>query len=133
MTIEQLLIQLGVNLTSNFIYERVRDYFKQAQNPTVEGLKGALAATLNIENAEINAAKIVNFLAQSGDITISGTQIYAPDSITMESNKGTQFDFRNNSSSTTDKSSIRAGLGARIVGKNGAKIVQDDGSIKFYT
>lgn len=133
MSIESLVIQLGINLTSSFIYERVKDYFKKTDTPTIKGLKSALASSLNIDNAELNAEKIVNFLAQNGDITISGTQIYVSDSIAMASSKGTKFDFGNNSSSTTYKSSIKAGLGARIVGQGGARIVQDnDGSIKFY-
>lgn len=134
MSIEQLLTQLGINLTSSFIYERVSGYFKKVNAPTTNGLKSVLASSLNIENAEINASRIVDFLAQNGDIRIRGTRIYACNSITTASSKSTRFDFGDNSSSITDKSSIKAGSGARIVGAGGAKIVQDDdGSIKFFT
>lgn len=132
MTLEQLLFQLGINLASSFVYEKVRDYFKNGANPTVDGLKGELVSYLNIQDADIKAGKIVEFLAQKGDINISGTRVYASDSITMTSSRNTKFAFGDNSSSRTDKSSIKAGHGAQIVGQGGAKIEQDkDGNIKI--
>lgn len=134
MTLEQLLIQLGLNISSSFVYDVVKSYFKKETNHTVEGLKAELSSRLNIEGADIKSNNIINFLAENGDITISGTQIYASKSITMASSQGTKFTFGNNSKSTTDKSSIEAGHGAQIQGQGGARIVQDeDGSIKFYT
>jgi len=134
MTLEQLLIQLGLNLSSSFVYDVIKEYFKKEKNPTVEGLKTELSSSLDIEGAEIKSNNIINFLAENGDITISGTQVYASKSITMTSSQGTKFTFGNNSKSTTDKSSIEAGHGAQIQGQGGARIVQDeDGSIKFYT
>ena len=112
----------------------VKSYFAKEKSPTIEGLKRELSSHLNIENTDIKSSNIIQFLAENGDISISGTQIYASKSITMTSNKGTKFSFGNNSSSKTDKSAIKAGRGAKIVGRGGAKIEQDeDGSIKFYT
>ncbi|MFC1613138.1 hypothetical protein ACFL23_02285 [Patescibacteria group bacterium] len=134
MTLAQLLISLGLNISSSFVYDKVKSYFGKEKSPTIEGLKKELSSHLKIENANIKSDKIIQFLAKNGDISIDGTQIYASKSITMASNKGTQFSFGNNSSSKTDKSAIEAGRDAKIVGQGGAKIEQDEnGNIKFYT
>lgn len=134
MTLDQILIQLGLGVTSSFIYERVRDYFSKNQNPTIEGLKNDLASHLSVENANVKADGIVEFLAKNGDIYISGSHIYASKSIIMDSSENTKFTFGNNSVSKTDKSSIEAGFGSQIVGNGGGKIEQDeDGNIKFST
>ena len=101
---------------------------------TVGGLRAELSSRLNIENANIKASNLIEFLANNGDIRIIGTQIYASNSITMASSPSAKFEFGDISASRTDKTSIETGRGAQIVGQGGAKIVQDeDGSIKFYT
>lgn len=134
MTLEQLLAQLGLNMSSSFVYDVVKDYFQRKKKPTVKGLKAELSSRLDIKGADIKSDNIINFLAENGDITISGTQIYASKSISMASSEGTKFTFGNNSRSSTDKSSIEAGHGAQIQGQGGARIEQDeDGNIKFYT
>ena len=134
MTLEQLLIQLVLNISSSFVYDVVKGYFQKEKKPTAEGLKAELSSCLDIEDADIKSNNIINFLAENGDITISSTQIYASKSITMASAQGTKFTFGNNSKSSTDKSSIKTGHGAQIQGRGGARIIQDeDGSIKFYT
>lgn len=132
MTLEQLLIQLGLNISSSFVYDAVKGYFQREQNPTIIGLKDELSSRLSVKGVDIKSENIIQFLAQNGDISILGTQIYALKSITMASSKGAQFAFGDNSKSSTDKSSIAAGYGAQIQGRGGARIVQDeDGSIKF--
>lgn|SRR3990167_3956518 len=132
MTLEQFLLQIGINLSSSFIYDVVKSYFTKEKNPTIEGLKTQLSSRLNIENANIKADNIIQFLADHGDINISGSQIYASKSIMMASSQDTKFTFGNNSTSKTDKTSIEAGHGAQIQGQGGARIIQDeDGTIKF--
>ena len=133
MTLEQLLLQLGLNVSSAFVYDVAKNYFQKEKSPTLNGLKAELSSHLNIEDADIKSGNIVDFLAENGDITISGTQIYASKSITMASTQGTQFTFGNNSESTTSKSSIKAGRGAQIRGRGGARVEQnEDGNINFY-
>lgn len=133
MTLEQFLLQIGINITSSFIYEKVRDYFTKESNPTIEGLTKELTCYLNIENADIQAKKIIQFLAEHGDINIVRSKIYASESIMMASSKSTKFTFGNDSSSRTDKSSIEAGRGAQIIGHGGARIEQDkEGNINFF-
>jgi hypothetical protein len=127
----ELLISLGVNLTSSAVY----DIIKSALDTTLtrEQLVERIASQLNIIDANILADKIIDFAAQNGDIIISQTSIYAADSITMRSASGTKFSFGNNSSSKTSTSEITAGHGASIEGASGAKIVQNpDGSISFF-
>ncbi|MBX4198592.1 hypothetical protein KW782_04685 [Candidatus Parcubacteria bacterium] len=130
---EQLLLQLGLGLTSNFIYDLAKGYLTTTPNPSVAGLESKIASSLNIQGADIYAHKIVELLAQKGDIKIEGTRIYAVDSIVMASNKGTQFTFGNSSESSTKNTRISAGEGAFIQGQGGAQIRQnDDGSISFH-
>lgn len=134
MTLEQFLLQIGMNVTASFLYEKVRNYFAKDPSPTIEGLTKELTCCLNITNADIQANKIIQFLAEHGDIHISGSKIYASESIVLASAKGTKFTFGNESTSRTDKSSIEVGHGSQIIGQGGGRIEQDKGgSIKFLT
>lgn len=133
MTLEQLLLELGLGITSNFIYGVIKNYIANKSNPTIEGLKETLISYIKIDSANVKADKIIQFLAENGDIIISDTHIYASKSIIMESNQNTKFDFGNNSSSKTNKSSIEAGNNCHIIGTGGARIEQDkEGNIKFF-
>ncbi len=129
----ELLLSLGVNIASNAVY----DFLKSALDTpltTRAQLVDRLSSQLNIANARIAAERIIDFAAQNGDINISGSYIYATDSITMSSASGTRFTFGNNSTSKTSSSEISAGQGATIVGQGGARIQQNpDGSISFFT
>lgn len=130
---EQLLLQLGLGVTSNAIYDFLKSYF--VKNPKADSvqLKINLASFLDIKNANIAADKIINFLAQNGDIRIEGSNIYANDSIKMFSSQKTKFIFGNNSASETKNTKIEVGNGAFIQGQGGAGIKQnEDGSISFY-
>lgn len=130
---EQLLLQLGLGITSNAIYEFLKNFFIKNPQADRSQLENALTSFLNIQNANIIADKIINFLAKNGDIRIEGTRIFANDSISMFSTKNTKFTFGNNSSSTTKNTKIEAGGGAFIQGQGGAGIKQnEDGSISFF-
>jgi hypothetical protein len=130
---EQLLIQLGINLSSSAIYELITNYFRSNPNPSINSLENFLASKLLIENASIKALTIINFMAKSGDLIIRGTNIYAPKEINMFSSKNTKLVFGNNSVSATDKSKIEASYGAQIISSGGAGIKQnEDGSISFF-
>lgn len=131
---EQLLLQLGLGITSNAIYDFLKNEFSNKENIKKSTLSSDLASFLNIQNANVIAKKIITFLAQNGDIKINGTKIYAENSISLFSSKNTKFTFGNNSSSTTKNSSIEAGAGAFIEGSGGAGIRQnEDGNISFFT
>ena len=131
---EQLLLQLGIGITSNAVYDFLKNFFTANPQASRTQLENALIPFLNIQNANIVADKIINFLAENGDIRIEGTSIFANDSISMFSTKNTKFTFGNNSSSTTKNTKIDAGNGAFIQGQGGAGIKQnEDGSISFFT
>lgn len=131
---DQLLIQLGINLTSNAIYDIVKNYFASTVQPTSDGLKDRLVSELRIDNANIKAESIIEFLARNGDISIQGTSIYSAKAIHMQSSKNTTLSFGNNSVSATDNTRIEAGHGAQIISSGGAGIRQnEDGSISFFT
>jgi hypothetical protein len=128
MNLEQLLFQLGLNITSNAIYDLIKLF------PTTNGFTKGLESQLNINNANIQAQTILEFLAQKGDIVISGTSIFAQNSIIMQSAKDTKVIFGEGSASSTKNTKIEAGYGAKIVMQGGAQVRQSsDGSISFYT
>jgi len=130
---EQLLLQFGIEITSNAIYEFLRNFFSKNTQANKLQLENALSSFLNIQNANIVADKIIDFLAKNGDLRIEGITIFANDSISMFSTKNTKFTFGNNSSSTTKNTKIEAGNGAFIQGQGGAGMKQDeDGSISFF-
>lgn len=130
---EQLLLSFGINIASNAIYDFLKTTFSENETLNEAELKIKLSSFLNIQNSNIVADKIVNFLANNGDIRIEGTNVYANDSISMFSSKDTNFVFGNGSSSTTKNTKIEAGNGAFIQGQGGAGIKQnEDGSISFF-
>lgn len=132
MSLDQLLASLGLNVASNALYEIVRRYARSTPTPTAAGLKRELTSALNVLNAEVAADRIIEFLAHTGTITISGTQIFAAERITMASRPGTRVSFGGGSISRTNTTSIEAGYGARVEMQGGAMIVQNpDGSITF--
>ena len=131
---EQLLLQFGLGITSNAVYDFLKDFFTKNSKADRLQLQNRLVSFLNVQNANIIADKIITFLAQNGDIRIEGTSIYANDSISMFSSQNTKFTFGNNSSSTTKNTKIDAGKDAFIQGQGGAGIKQnEDGSISFFT
>lgn len=126
MTLEQLLLDLCLNISSSAVYDLIRLF------PTTNGFQKSLESKLNINNASIQAQAILSFLADKGFIIISGANIYAQDSVVMSSNKNTQITFGNNSVSSTKNTKIETGYGAQIVMQGGAQMRQNkDGSISF--
>lgn len=80
-----------------------------------------------------DADKIIEFLANNGNISIAQTNIYARDSVNMSSSKNTELSFGYNSTSKTKNSEIHANGNAEMVARGGARVRQnEDGSISFY-
>lgn len=133
MTLEQLLVDLGISLSASRIYDFLKNYLSQHKDVNVEEVKKELAAHLDIQNASISADKIINFLAKNGDIEIKGSKIFAKNAILYSSNKQTKFSLED-SKSETDKTRIDVGKRARMKGQGGAAVRQnEDGSISFCT
>ncbi|MEI6135219.1 MAG: hypothetical protein WCP72_09610 [Desulfomonile sp.] len=134
MSLEQLLANLGLNIAANVIYDLLKSFAKDTREPTVQALESYLASHLSVDGANIKAAKILEFLAEKGNIVITNSSIEAAKQITMSSSPGSICVFGNNSTSSTMKTAIETKDNAQIRMQGGAKIVQDeDGSIKFYT
>lgn len=133
MDLSHLLSNLGLNVASNAIYDFVRIAIQRSPESTRDSLQKELSAFLHVEGADTKAETIITFLAQRGDIVITGSRIYAKEKIEMSSAPGTKFVFGDNSSSSTAKSSIQVGHGAFIQGQGGAKIVQNSDGISFHT
>lgn len=132
MILEQLLVELGLSLGASGIYDLLRSYFMQHKDVNVAEVKKELASCLDIQNASIAADKIINFLANNGDIEIGGSKIFARKAILYSSNKRTKFSLED-SKSETDKTKIDVGRRAKIEGQGGAGVRQDEDGISFCT
>ncbi len=62
---------------------------------------------------------------------ISGSKIFAEESVMMASSVGSKFQVKDGSSSKTDHTSIEVGMGASVTGQNGAAIRQSKEGISF--
>jgi len=132
MGLEQILLQLGLGVTSSAIYDFCKAYFSKSESVNINSFKEELASFLKIGGAEVAAEKIINFMAVNGDIEIKGSRIYAKSSILYSSEKNTKFSLEG-SRSETEKTRIDVGKKAKIEGQGGAGIKQnEDGSISFH-
>lgn len=131
---EEILKQLGYGVTANFIYDTVKTLFKDKSFLDRGDLQKGLVSHLSVENADIAADKIIEFLASNGDLKIIGSRIYAGESIQIMTSNGTRLVMRS-STSETPRTRIDATTG-QIEAQGGAGVKQDlgnDGSIRFYT
>lgn len=128
MDLSQFLLQLGLGISANAIY----DFIKSRSFSSLENATSELNSSLNIGDTNISG-KIINFLAQNGNIKIEKSNIYGENGVTMASSSGTKLSFGNNSTSKTKNTSIEAGEGATIEMQGEAHIKQnEDGSISFF-
>ena len=131
MSIDTFLISLGINLTSNFLYDNIKSFLQRTPDPTVDELKVEIQKHLKIENLQIIAAKNIDFLANNGDIDISGSSVFARESISFQSSKNTKFQIKNGSSIKTDQTLIAVDKNDIISGSGGATIEQSKDGITF--
>lgn len=130
--ISSYLVSIGVSLASSAIYETIKRVANR-NNATVEELKQELASVLNIDGAEVYAERLIQILAQNGNISITGTHLYANNSISMFSTPGHTMEFGNDSISETKNTKIHTKGKSKIIARGKAGIRQnDDGSISFY-
>ncbi len=132
--IAQLLSSFGINIVSTTIYDLIKARLLSgpATHADIEATLRTHFPQLTLKNISVIAETAIDLLAQTGNIRVTGSKLYARTSIWMRSAPGTQFTFGDGSESTTDKSQIIAGQGAQIVGSGGAEVRQNpDGSIDF--
>ena len=137
MTLEQILLMLGVNIISGVsstgLYDWIKSFFKKKPNLEVTEFKVELQKRLDIENAEVASEKIIEFLAENGDIEILGSKIYAKESILLQSSERTEIQMKNGSSTHTDHTKIVVKGKGSVRASGGATIEQSDKGIKFST
>jgi hypothetical protein len=133
MVLNDVLVSYGINITSAALYDLVKHYLLSNPNASVDGLHDHLASHLKVEGADVASAKIIEFLARSGNIEIKGASVHSTEAITYSSSPGTSFSIGSNvRSSTGSGSSITTENGASVKGKGGGAIEQTkDGSIIF--
>jgi hypothetical protein len=135
--LSSVIAQLGLGVASNVIYDVAKHLITRRQSTSPDELAKELrtnVSILSVEGANILGQTVIDVFAKNGWILIKGTQLFATDAIMMRSTDGTGFSFGDGSSSSTSKTRIDAGLGAKIVGQGGAGIRQnEDGSIGFFT
>lgn len=130
--LQAILTSANIQIGADLIVNVIRKYFFSTKRPTIEGLRTEIKSQLKITNAEIIVDRIVEFLAQNGDIIIKGTPVSASDSIALISKYGTHFELRDGSSTKTGKTSIKVDVDGSIMGENGAKISQNKDNISFF-
>jgi hypothetical protein len=124
-----MLINLGLNITGDFLSDLIKQIFSKSNKYTKQEFIQQLSPYLKIENADIYAEKIINFLAKEGDIEIADSYIYAKKAVHYSSNQNASFSLKN-SVSQSENTSVDT-LRGNILGKNGAQINQYEDSIDF--
>src|SRR3989344_2799236 len=132
MNFDSYLAQIGLNLTSSFLYDKLKTIFSSNHSISSKDLKTEIARFLSIDGAEVKAEQIIKFLADNGDIKITNSSVQSNNSVLYGAGRDTSFSLKDNVVSSTSKSEISVGKNAQIKGSGGAFIHQDDsGSIHF--
>lgn len=130
--IQTTLASLGINVAGNAIYDFIKSCFQNKPKVDKQELEKMMQSFLEVHNTTVSAMTVINAFAEKGILLIQGSDLYAPDEITIGAGPGANFTFGNNSTSKTDKSRIVAGTGAGIKGGNASVVQGHDGSIRFY-
>lgn len=131
---QELLIQLGLNFASSYIYDAFKYCRSKCLKPTIEDYKQELTSLIQVKDVELIARKIIEFAAKNGEIEISGSKIFADETIIYKSSARGKFELREGSISSTKLTQIRLGVDGRCMGQGNVEIVQSsDGSIKIHT
>ena len=130
MTLNELLLSLAINVSSNAIYDFIVSGLPAPREEVIKRLNNHLL----IHGVRVDSDCIVDFLATNGDIDIKGSRIFAKGGVTMKSGPNSKLTFGDGSRSSTEKSVIEAGIGASLQAQGQAGVVQDaDGNIRFFT
>lgn len=126
-----VLQDLSVNISASAIFEFLKTKF--GSQPSVEktAFEHELSSFLKIHGVQAEAATVIKALANSGFLSIKGSELVAPDGILIGASEGARFSFGENSSSKTATTAIHADGHARVEGSNAAVSQNADGSISF--
>ena len=126
--ITSALINLGLNIASNAIWDTIKSTLGQPKQESIT----ALSNFLRMQGVRISAETVIDAFVRDGVLKIEGTSLIAAQEITFGAGPGGTFSFGNNSSSVTSTTQINAGAGAYIVGNNAQVRQNADGSISFH-
>ncbi len=126
-----LLGQLSLGLATNAIY----DLLKMTAASPVERkqLEQQIENQIRLHGVNMDAATVIDAVAQNGFISIQGSRLYAPTAIAFGSQGGGAV-MGNGSTLKTDKAAIVAGTGAHMVTQGHSKVqLNESGAITFHT
>ncbi len=128
----EILTSIGVSISSSSLYDFLKSFANKHASPSIENFQSELQNFLEINGSNIKASTVIDLFVENGLLVVTGSNIFAPNQITMASGNQGSFIFGNNSTSLTERTRIEASGNAQIIGKGNAAIVQDeDGSIRF--
>lgn len=124
--------QLGIGVTSDAIYDYLKSKFAGRTEITTTELQVALNDYLIIHGVTADASTIMTVLAEKGVISVTQSQLYAPDQLIVGAGPGAAFSVGDQTTTRTDNTAIKAGSGAFMSGSNAAVRQNPDGSISFH-
>lgn len=137
MTIDPAILvgvfrDLGINLSASVIFEFLKSRFGKSLGVEQSTFEHELSSFLKIHGVQAEAATVIKALADSGFLSIKGSELVAPDGILIGAGEGARFSFGEGSASKTTKTAIHANGNARVAGSNAAVSQNTDGSISFH-
>ena len=77
----QILLDLGINLSANVIFEFVRNYFQAHRTSAVAEFESRLDSFLQMHGVNVQASTVIGAFAARGLLSIQGSSLYAADQI----------------------------------------------------
>lgn len=131
---EQLLLilsQLGLGLMTNGMYDFLKNKLIKSEI-NLESIEQELKDFIKLNNIDITAETVIEALAKNGIIEINGSKLFAKNEIIFGSTGVGKASFGNGSIMSTERTSIVAGIGAKMETNGNAMVKQNpDGSISF--
>ena len=123
---------IGINVSASAIYDFLKAKFVSKSTIEKTVIERELSAFLKIHGIKVEAATVIKALAESGFLSIKGSELVAPDGIVISAGAGARFSFGDNSASKTATTAIHADGNARVEGSDAAISQNVDGSITFH-
>lgn len=127
-----VLQDLGVNISASAIFDFLKAKFGSQSSVQKASLEQELSAFLKIYGVKAEAATVIKAFADSGFLSIKGSELVAPEGIMIGAGEGARFSFGENSTSKTTKTAIQANGNTRVEGSNAAVSQNANGSITFH-
>ncbi|MCI5045095.1 MAG: hypothetical protein MRY72_10390 [Aquisalinus sp.] len=130
--ISQKLPDIFASVASSAAYDFLKTRFQGKQIITIGELESALSDFLVINGIDAKADTVMNLLADQGVLQVENSNLHANKSLKISAGPNGLFVVGNNTTTSTDKTAIKAGGGAFMKGQNAAVIQGEDGSVSFH-